>query len=141
MDIDLLSETLDEDLLSFSPDLLSDLPRQLIPVTSELSSQDTVEEALHVPHPESVSIVSNEKAVISKISKITESIIDCVLGGNEVLEIHTKSRRKQTKPSQTGAEIDSRESNILNTTRFPSKHPTEAPRFGQSDISDCVSIY
>lgn len=131
MDIDLLSDYTEEDLLSFSSHLLSDLPHQLITDTSKLFDADTYQQkVLPVLALEKESVVGQNEAVISKITTITESVIDCLISGNEVLELQVKSRSKQKRTIKADADVGLQKENQLQNIRFPSKYPTEAPRFG-----------
>jgi hypothetical protein len=139
MDID-LSDSPEQSSLSFSSTLLQYSPRRLIvsnkpnPFGEDLSLQE-VFPALQSPPQGSA---TDQSGVISKIATISASIAGYIIGGKEELEMQIKSRGKQKVTSSVDAEMDPRREKCPQRTRFPSRCPTEARRFGELRISSLV---
>ncbi|KUJ17464.1 DNA topoisomerase IV, alpha subunit [Mollisia scopiformis] len=133
MDIDLLSDTPEENQLLLLPNVLPHLPSTLI---TEEPSEFLHENLLHteISEPDvsalSVPAADAHQSVITKIEVVFESIADCILSGRKELEIQLKSRTTWKETAvQNGVDGTRPKKSHLRKIKFPSKCPIEAWRF------------
>ncbi|CZR56625.1 related to MEIOTIC RECOMBINATION PROTEIN REC12 [Phialocephala subalpina] len=132
MDIDLLSDLLEENQSSFHSQLLQDLPNSRL-TTAELPGApgtSTGPSRVSTKRSALPSAPNRAGAVILKIENIFESIVECVMGDKKELVIQLKTRSKKAKDSEEDVNMELGRKSDIRRIKFPSKGPREAWRFG-----------
>lgn len=135
MDIDLLSDLLEENHEPLYTQLLQNLPSSRLTTADPQIAPDFIscpptalaQRSALPPAP------NRAGSVILKIENIFDSIVACVMGDKKELAIQLKCRSNKNNTSNNDIDVDRTRKSDIRRIKFPSKCPMEAWRFGRSD--------
>ncbi len=138
LDLDLLSEYMEDDQHDSARQLLSNLPDRKLTSGSDENIPNVPDNIQARGQNQQTSLPARNNtnqagAVISKIEKVFESITDCILDEKKELVIRLKTRSKVKAIAEDGMNEGSSKTKKSEFRRitFPSKNPKEAWRFSR----------